>query len=195
MKRKTLLIICAVVILLLSTIRMYAKGVFYIEEKTVSPDGKTTTIVYNVDVTEFPFDKNAFTIKDKGYIKGSSTYKNAKFHDLWWSPDSKYRILSLDYEKEGRYYALDDFIHNVECNLIVYLGDALYNKTELKDIIPYDKNNNRFIVEYNFKEWTDNSGEMVFDFNFIGRDNLEYKGSFIYNHTNQTISDVQINTK
>ncbi len=193
MKRKILVIFSVLIVIILICIGMYSQGLFNIEKRVQSPDGKTITTVYNCDVTEFPFNADAFTVRDKGYFNGTTTYTNAKFNDLWWSPNSKYMLILIEDFKEGDYYVLGDYVNNCEVNLSSFLDDVLYDEKSLKEFIRYDENE-RFIVDYYFKNWIEFSGEMFFEFSFIGNDNLEHKGSFKYNHANNTKSDFKMDS-
>ncbi len=193
MKKKKIVIFSVLIVIILICIGMYSKGLFNIEKRVQSPDGKVTTTVYNCDVTEYPFKTSAITIRDKGNNRGDKIYHNAKFNGLWWSPDSKYRLISLSYDNDGIYYVVDNFINNVESNLSAYIDGVLYDEKALVDIIMYD-DNKKFIIEYDFKGWTEVSGEMIFEFSFKGKDNLQHRGSFKYNYATNTKSDFKIDS-
>ncbi len=192
MNKKTLkiLIISIVLVIIFTFSYAYIKGLFYIEEITPSPQGDVTTVVYNRDITEFPFSsEKAFTVSDIGAISGSTTYATAEFQDLYWAPDGKYRVISLKGDNEGNYLELDDFINNVSSNLTTRLQTALHTEESIRKLLVYGEYP-RPIVDFKFINWTDITGEMKISFSFVGSDAKNYEGSFKYNYETNTNSEI-----
>ncbi len=185
------LIISIVVVTIFAFSYAYIKGLFYIEEITPSPQGDVITVVYNRDITEFPFSsEKAFTVSDIGAISGSTTYSTAEFQDLYWAPDGKYRVISLKWGNEGNYLELDDFINNASSNLTARLQTVLQTNENINELLVYSEYP-RPIVDFKFIGWTDIPGEMEISFSFVGNDAKNYEGSFKYNYKDNTNSEIK----
>lgn len=195
MNKKTLkiLIISIVIVIIFAFSYAYIKGLFYIEEIIPSPQGDVTTIVYNKDITEFPFSsEKAFTVSDIGEISGRTTYSTAEFKDLYWAPDGKYRVISLKWDNEGNYLEINDFINNSSSNLTTRLQTVLHTEESISELLVYSEYP-RPIVDFKFISWTGITGEMEISFSFVGNDAKNYDGSFKYNYENNTNSEIILN--
>ena len=195
MNKKTLkiLLISVVLVSIFAFSYAYIKGLFYIEEIIFSPQGDVTTIVYNKDITKFPFSsEKAFTVSDIGAISGSTTYSTAEFKDLYWAPDGKYRVISLKWDNEGNFLELNDFINNSSSNLTARLQTVLHTEKSISELLVYSKYP-RPIVDFKFISWTDITGEMKIGFSFVGSDSKNYDGSFKYNYENNTNAEIVLN--
>ncbi len=191
--KSKLLVISLIISLIVILVYCYTQGFFFISKIVISPTENVTTIIYNRNIKEFPFsNENAFTIEDIGDISGSTTYIEASFNNLYFSPNGLYRVISITSDSYGNYLELDDFANNASINLTSRLQDILRSDKSTNTLLNYNSNQIP-IAEFNFVNWTDNSGEMEINFSFIGNDNKAYTGNFIYNYKNFSYSNISLN--
>lgn len=56
---------------------------------------------YSRDVFGIFPKNNGFTIKSSGDFNGTRIYTDgSEFESMWWSPDSKYQVISIVHEKD-----------------------------------------------------------------------------------------------
>lgn len=187
---KVVAIIITILIIVSVIFALWIKGVFYIVETQTSPNGAVKTTVYSRDVSnEFP-KNTGFTVRNRGDFERTTVYSNATYENMWWSPDSKYMVVSMIYDT-GRYLALNDYKRNVGINLNAYINMAIYNNQAFDKVV-YDKDS-KPIIDYIFKNWADKNGVMNIEFSFEGNDSMKYKGDFLYNNEDGTISNIVFN--
>ncbi|MEG1688104.1 MAG: hypothetical protein RR276_09510, partial [Angelakisella sp.] len=99
MKNKTKIIMATILIVVIVMFILWCKGVFYIIDRQTSPNGEITATVYSRNVSD-TFPKNdGFTIKTSGDFNGTRVYNDgSEFENMWWSPDSKYRVIATVFE-------------------------------------------------------------------------------------------------
>ena len=187
---KVVAIIITILIIVSVVFALWIKGAFYIVERQTSPNGAVNTTVYSRDVSN-AFPKNTgFTIRDRGDFVATTVYSNATYENMWWSPDSKYMVVSMIYDT-GRALVLNDYTGNVSVNLNAYIDMAIYNNQVFNKVI-YDKDS-KPTIDYIFKNWADKNGKMNIEFSFEGNDSVKYKGDFLYNNEDGTISNIVFN--
>lgn len=172
-KKKTncirIVILILVSLLLLAALVLFLvhKGFFHKIGTYPSPDGTTITTVYNCNLHSdgiLPtFD--GFTVESKGYWNGSTCYLNAEFRDMWWSPDSNYRVVSMCVDGEN-YLGLVDYTRNSDCNLTHRLEQTLYQNEFFSDV-PYDEEGWRPQISFEFVQWSkEDPSVMLVYFNY-----------------------------
>lgn len=160
---KMLLLSIAAALLLAAALSlglMWHKGIFHIIGRYPSPDGTTLTTVYDCVLSygDAP-EKGGFTLGDEGYYRGRTTYRNAEFRGLWWSPDGKYQVVSIYAEGDNWFgdgetiLFLADYTRNVGSNLDLDLDRALY-KNEFFADVPEDEEWAREDIEFEFVQWS-----------------------------------------
>lgn len=178
------LIICITIILLILFIVlgiMWYKGVFHIIGRYPSPDGKTITTVYNCDLgyNTFPVS-GGFTLSDEGYFRGRTTYNDAEFKGLWWSPNGCYRVVSF-YRDEKSELWLDDYSRNSSIHLTGRLEDVLH-ENEFFSQAPSNAYGGREIF-FDFIQWSTIDPEiMLIYFRYIDHDKHLHEGYMWYDY-------------
>ena len=189
--RKTLFLTLLAILLGLSLCLGYLwyRGVFHITERQASPNGATTTTVYNCDFARYGrFPKSGgFTLIDKGYFNGSTTYQYARFHGLWWSVNGNYQVVSM-YTDEGLWLSLTDYTRNIGVNLDAHLDTSLYNNDFFRDVI-YSEENGQRQIEFQFVQWSlQDEPNMLIYFTYTDRQNQIREGYFWYNYETGNVS-------
>lgn len=189
--RKTLFLTMSAIVLGLALCLGYLwyRGVFHIAERQTSPNGATTTTVYNCDFSRYGrFPKSGgFTLIDKGYFNGSTTFPDARFQGLWWSVNGNYQVVSM-YTDEGLWLSLADYTRNIGVNLDGRLNLVLYNNEFFRDVI-YNKETGQREIEFQFIQWSlKDEPNMLIYFNYTDIQNQFHEGYFWYNYETGTSS-------
>lgn len=156
-------IIISVILAILSIVCilgiMWFKGVFYKIGKYTSPDGTTTTTVYDCQLgyNDFP-SPGGFTLSDEGQFSGRTSYTDAVFRELWWSPNSNYQVVSM-FTEEEIWLVLNDYTRNSSVNLSHRLEMTLY-ENEFFAKVPYDADGWRDI-SFDFVQWSNADPELM----------------------------------
>ena len=154
-KKIVILVLASILLLIILVLFLLHKGFFHKIGTYPSPDGTTKSTVYNCNLHDSFFPtSNGFTVENTGYWNGSTCYLNAKFRGMWWSPDSKYRVVSMNDTNNKTQLALVDYTRNCDCNLTVYLEMALYEK-EFFSEMTYDDEGYRPQINFEFIQWSD----------------------------------------
>lgn len=189
--RKTLIFTLLAILLSLFLCLGYLwyRGVFHIVERQTSPNGATTTTVYNCDFARygrFP-QSGGFTLIDKGYFNGSTTYQYARFHRLWWSVNGNYQVVSM-YTDEGIWLSLTDYTRNIGVNLDAHLDTSLYHNDFFRDVI-YNEETGQRQIEFQFVQWSlKDEPNMLIYFTYTDSSNQFHEGYFWYNYETGEVS-------
>lgn len=189
--RKTLIFTLLAILLSLFLCLGYLwyRGVFHIVERQTSPNGATTTTVYNCDFARygrFP-QSGGFTLIDKGYFNGSTTYQYARFQGLWWSVNGNYQVVSM-YTDEGIWLSLTDYTRNIGANLDAHLDTSLYNNDFFLDVI-YNEETGQRQIEFQFVQWSlKDEPSMLIYFTYTDSSNQFHEGYFWYNYETGEVS-------
>ena len=153
--RKKIVILIFASILVVTSLILFLlhKGFFHKIASYPSPDGTTVTTVYNCNLNRDGLPTyDGFTVESKGLWNGRTCYLNAEFRNMWWSPDSKYRVVSM-YVNDEPYLGLVDYTRNSDTNLTHRLENALY-KNEFFSEVPYDEEGWRPQITFEFIKWS-----------------------------------------
>lgn len=189
--RKTLFLTLSAIVLGLALCLGYLwyRGVFHIAERQTSPNGATTTTVYNCDFARygrFPVS-GGFTLIDKGYFNGSTTYQYARFQGLWWSVNGNYQVVSM-YTDDGLWLSLTDYTRNIGANLDAHIDTALYNDDFFREVI-YNEATGQREIEFQFVQWSlKDEPNMLIYFTYTDSQNQFHEGYFWYNYETGNIS-------
>jgi len=131
---------------------LWSSGGFHVAGRFPSPDGETVTTVFScrLGYGELP-SSGGFTLSDSGRIRGRTIYPDARFRGLWWSPDGKYQVVSMD-TGEGTWLALADFTRNTGVNLTGRLNNLPYDSVFFAEV-PKDADG-RYKIEFEFLQWS-----------------------------------------
>lgn len=139
---------------------LWYKGFFHRIGSYPSPDGSTVTTVYSCNLGYGdPPTKDGFTLSDDGQFRGRTTYQNATFRGVWWSPNSRLQVVSMDTE-EGIYLSLCDYNRNIGVNLTHRLEQTLYENEFFADV-PYDEEGWRPLITFEFMQWSEADPEVM----------------------------------
>lgn len=189
--RKTLFLTLSAILLGLALCLGYLwyRGVFHLAERQTSPNGATTTTVYNCDFARYGrFPKSGgFTLIDKGYFNGSTTYQYARFQSLWWSVNGNYQVVSM-YTDEGLWLSLTDYTRNIGVNLDTRLNTALYSSDFFRDVI-YNEETGQRQIEFQFVQWSlKDEPSMLIYFSYTDSSKKFHEGYFWYNYETGEVS-------
>ena len=189
--RKTIFLTLSAILLGLALCLGYLwyRGVFHLAERQTSPNGATTTTVYNCDFASYGrFPKSGgFTLIDKGYFNGSTTYQYARFQGLWWSVNGNYQVVSM-YTDEGLWLSLTDYPRNVSANLDAHLDTSLYNNDFFRDVI-YNEETGQRQIEFQFVQWSlKDEPSMLIYFSYTDSSKQFHEGYFWYNYETGEVS-------
>ena len=164
---------------------LWCRGVFCIVDRQQSPDGAITTTVYSRDVTgPFPLSGGC-TLQDQGAFAGNTVYRGAAFDGLWWSPNSKYQVISLR-EEDGIRLVLINYLSNSSGNLDAWISMAVYN-SGLFPREPMDEME-WLDAEYRFIQWSEDGATMLIRYDYLDMDGVDQAGYFWYNCENGKLS-------
>ena len=161
---------------------LYSNGFFHKIGKYSSPDKTTTATVYNCNLYGnklFPTN-DGFTVETTGYYRGSTTYTNCEFRELYWSPDGNYMIISMYDSNNNTYMELVDYIRNCGCNLNVYLEIALYENEFFSKVPNRDSSPE---INFEFIQWsTADPAVLLLYFNYKDIDGNLHEGYTWYDY-------------
>lgn len=160
-------------------------GIFYIVERQTSPNGAVTTTVYSRDVTGFFPKDDGCTLRDQGDFVGSTVYIGAEFEGLWWSPDSRYQVVSILEDGRGQMW-LQDYGRNAAGNLTAWVLTAaqvagMFSDAPLDDMEWPD-------VELRFIQWGEDSAAMLLHYGYTDTGGTARTGYFWYNCETSEVS-------
>ncbi|HIR51877.1 MAG TPA: hypothetical protein IAB39_00535 [Candidatus Onthovicinus excrementipullorum] len=132
---------------------LWSRGCLSVAQRSTSPDGSTRIIAYDRNLSgAFPSSEGV-TIRVIG--DGDHHYGGVSFENSWWSPDSRYFLLSLVQDGEPEL-----FLEDYEKNAVVVLGGrfngALWKNSDFPDLV-YDGSGNPEIA-FRFEQWEEQSG-------------------------------------
>ena len=152
---------------------LLGKGVFHIAERAASPNGDITATVYSCTWDQsliFP-KADGFTLraaygdKTRGYYL--SSYHDALFKGMWWSPSGRYLLLAFQWA-DGLHLQLEDYHHNHTANL-----DPIFN-------VAAD-------AEYTFIHWREDDA-MLIQYAYTGEDGAQHMGYFWFSCESWSVS-------
>mgnify|MGYP003292926436 CR=1 FL=1 len=131
---------------------LWSLGCFHVAGRYPSPNRETVTTVYScrLGYGDYPAP-GGFTLSDKGRFRGRTIYPDAQFRGLWWSPNGKYQVVSMDTE-EGPQLALTDYSRNIGVNLSGRL-EWLPNGSEFFADVPQNEDG-QYEIEFEFLQWS-----------------------------------------
>ena len=152
---------------------LWGKGMFHIAERAASPNGEMTATVYSCTWDRsFIFPRgDGFTLraaagdKARGYYL--SSYHDAVFKGMWWSPSGRYLLLAFQWT-DGLYLQLEDYRHNHTANL-----NPIFN------VAPG--------AEYTFIHWREDDA-MLIQYAYTGEDDMEHMGYFWFSCESWSVS-------
>lgn len=191
-KRKTTkkhLLIAGIALILgiaLCTAFLWSRGYFNIIERQTSPDGTIAATVYSGEFSDIGPTGSGFTIKESGSLK-SFLYFDAAFHGMWWSPDSRYLVISYKSDQWSD-LLLVDHSYSSSTNLSAIWKSAM-NSHQVFSAVPYDEYGDP-IIEYNFIQWSEHDNTMLISYSFTDVAQTEHKGYFWYHCETQEVFGV-----
>lgn len=189
--RKNLAIFILVILFLCGAFvfLLFCNGFFHKIGSYPSPDGTTIASVYSCNLhydNRLPTN-DGFTVETTGLWNGMTTYRNSKFRGLWWSPNGKYKVISMYDSDNNAYFELTDYIRNKGCNLSAYLEIALEKNKFFSNVL----NNNDCFPDINFEfiQWSEKDPAVLlfyFCYNDINGD--FHEGYMWYDYESGTTS-------
>lgn len=189
-RKKLAFLILAILLLCgMFAFHLYRNGFFYKIGTYPSPDGSTIATVYNCNLygNNLLPTNDGFTVETTGLWRGSTTYTNSKFRGLWWSPNGKYKVISMYDSDNKTYLELTDYIRNKGCNLSAYLEIALY-ENEFFSNVP---NNDEGFPNINFEfiQWSEKDpAVLLFYFSYEEINGGFHEGYMWYDYESGTTS-------
>lgn len=177
LRRKTTMniTIAALVGVLVCLLFLTGKGVFSMLDRQTSPSDRIAATVYRGTSGTLYLDRNAFTVRIKGDFPNETVYSNASFDGMWWSPDSRYLIVSMQRDN-GVQLVMSDFQTSVDKNLNAYLDISISNHGYFADA---KKDENGFPdTEYRFLQWSEFDSVMLIHYYFIDISGIDRSGYF-----------------
>ena len=188
-KHKKTIIILAIVAIIILIFILWAKGIFYIIDRQTSPNRKITTTVYSRDVSNIIPKDNGFTIKTTGELKGTRICTDgSEFEKFWWSPDSKYQVISTIYE-DKRLLELKNYVKNSVSNLNYYMNMNMSSHEEFTNLMTSEKDWET--VQFEFVEWNKEQGSMTVNFEFKDYNKNHQKGNMNFNCETGSVSNIK----
>jgi len=185
-------------LLLVAGALLWRSGLLFLVDKKVSPDGESVIRVYNREWTFWPL---RFTLQDKvetigsigESVGGGDLYIGYGGEDwpvtyggLWWAPDSRKYVVSLQ-APEGTYLELEDLVgnHGIILTAVLNLGWHLEQAGTLPQGAAVELWDG---IEYQFLQWGKDSASMLlyYAYEWEGL----HEGYFWYNCETNTISGV-----
>lgn len=184
-----MIIIASIIFLIILVFILWANGIFYIADRQISPNGNITTTVYTRDVSKIFPKNNGFTIKSSGDFKGTKIYTDgSEFENMWWSPDSKYQVISIVFEK-GRLLELKEYQKNSIANLNLYINMNMSSHEEFIELMPEEKHWKT--LQFDFVNWKEEHGGMTVRFEFEDYMGNQQKGKLDFNCQTGVVSNIE----
>lgn len=148
---------------LLSLLVLLSKGYFHIVDRKSTADGSMTATAYAGDVTGLFPQAGGFTLKtvcaerSRGYYL--TTYSDAEFDGMWWSPSGRYLAVSMRDAERAR-LMVSDYIGNHTTHI-----DLLFGIAEG--------------AEYTFVQWREDDA-MLIRYAYADAGGKEHTGYFWY---------------
>lgn len=164
---------------------LQAKGYFNVIERQTSPDGKVTSTVYEGASGTLFMRQGIFTVVDKGTSEGTTTYNNASFDGMWWSPNSRYLVISMEVD-DSIWLSMTDYENSSVINLDTLLDIAINDNPTFSNIVKYE--DGRAAVECRFLQWSEYGSSMLIHYIFVDTVGDEHSGYFWYDCDTGAIS-------
>lgn len=183
--------LCLAAVLVLCALLLWRGGYLFIVDRSVSPDKTASATVYRKKLTG-----NGFSIEDATSLivkKGDGdgtwriTYGNSTYQGLWWAPDGRKYVLSLQCGGSTQ-LVLAWLDQNSESNLSAYLSLGV-EMTELSKY-GYTREGAFPEIEYQFLQWGLDSESMLIYYSFSDKTGKRHEGYFWYNCETGTVSAI-----
>lgn len=155
------------VLLLLAGALLWRSGVFFLLDKTPSPDGRSVVRVYDKKWDFWPL---RFTMEDAvqiiledGEEKSYISYRNSEYEGLWWAPDGRKYVLSFR-ERDGKRRVVLNWLDT-------------HNEWNLNPILNMGGED----TEYQFLQWGKDGESMLFYYGTETVTGQKKEGYFWYN--------------
>ena len=166
---------------------LWSRGIFCIIDRQVSPDGQVVTTAYCRDISG-PFPAaGGFSVRDRGVWTGTTIYLDASFDGMWWSPDSRYLVISM-VRDGGIYLEMLDYQNNAGENLDAYLDMALYGDPHFTGADFGGASGSG--VEYRFLQWSEDESIMLIHYDYQDRAGNPHTGYLWYDCASACVSGV-----
>ena len=169
---------------------LWSQGCFDVADRQTSPDGRITTTAYRKNVSGlFPTDRG-FTVRDEGAFRGTTNYLDgASFQGMWWSPDSRYRVIAMETPEEGARLAMVDYQNSANRNLTAYLDMAVTDSGAFPGLVQEDESLWP-AIEYRFLQWSDRANIMLLHYAYTYEREEGHEGYFWYDCASGEVSGV-----
>lgn len=184
-KRAALLLACALAVLaFVIGFAGWRTGYFFVLDRCPSPDGAYQTTVYRKGLEGRGFSwRDAVSVIDRaaGGPEWRAAYGGCTYRGLWWSPDSRRYVMSLEYQDTGRRLLLagiEPFYNAANLNALL---DMAIGNSPLTDygVSWKDVGWGMLPVDYDFIQWGPDGDNMLIWYSFTGeKDGLEHSGYF-----------------
>ena len=186
----------AVLLLLLAVLGalLWRSGIFFLLDKTPSPDGRSVVRVYNKEQTSWPLGfttRSAVQVietdEEGRRIGGCCFLNDCHYEGLWWAPDSQTYLLALDWQGEQHLLlngstSLKPLLNNIG----IYLEAQGYLQPDEKVIVSS--------TDFQFLQWGKDGESMLFyyslDTNHTKKQGTVKEGYFWYNCRRNDISGI-----
>lgn len=160
-------------------------GILFVLDQCPSPDGAYQATVYRKELAglwEFSW-RDAVSVIDRAAdgLEWRGIYGDCTYQGLWWSPDSRRYVMSLEYEDTGRRLLLagiEPFYNAANLNALL---DMAVGNSPLTDygVSWKDGGWGMLDVEYQFIQWSPDGDTMLIRYAFTGeQDGKEHTGFF-----------------
>ena len=172
--------ICIAVAISICLLSLWWSGYFNIIDRNASPDGSITITVYNRDIFRV---LNAPAVAIRTWkspdIEYRTVYSNRSYQGIWWAPDSKKYVVGLK-AGDGMQLELNNMETSSVSNLNVYLSTGVAMNELAGYGLPYDEENVRLVIEYQFLQWSTDSTAMLIYYSFTDTSQELHSGYFWY---------------
>ncbi|MEG1875918.1 MAG: hypothetical protein RR185_10185, partial [Angelakisella sp.] len=134
---------------------------------------------------------DGFTIKTSGDFNGTRVYNDgSEFENMWWSPDSKYRVIATVFENH-RLLELVRYEKNSVANLNLYINMNLSSLNEFTSLMT--EKADWETLQFNFIQWKEEQGSMTVDFAFTDCNGNQQSGKLDFNCETGAVSNIEFN--
>lgn len=177
-----------VVCLVFAVWQLWYSGYFYILDTVSSPNGSIVTTVYDCALADGePPAVGGFTLRDTGGYSNSIHYGYGTYRGLWWSPNSRFRVVSMDTE-DGIYLALTDYHYHSTTNLTLILEQVLTHNDFFADVA-HENDKWSPIINIDFVQWSDADPEtMLVYFAYTDKEGQLREGYMWYDYESHKAS-------
>lgn len=174
---------------------LWSRGVFYIADRQVSPDGRTTATAYTRNISgPFP-TKEGFSIVQTGHFRGTTSYLDAEFTQMAWSVDGRYLMVAME-TSTGPCMEVGDHLRNSGLHMCPHFGSAARGSEELAAVgyeeLEYGEHG-QGSIRCRFVQWHEEDDDlMLVAFSFTDRAGEDHSGYFWYDCSKSIFEDDKI---